>query len=573
MFAPHPLAMLLAPPASRLISLGGVDIAIISIYFVAVLIIGWYLKGQANTGEDFFMAGREMTAWIAGLSFLSANLGSLELMGWAGSAYQYGILATHWYWVGAIPAMLFLGVVMMPFYYISKTHSVPGYLQLRYGEPARAVSAVTFGFMTVLMSGINMYSMALVMKVVLGWDIHFSIWVSSITVAIYVALGGLRSAIFNEVLQFILIWVGALVIPVVGLVEAGGWDGMVAKIHQNWPGNDYTHLWSTMGSFTDNPMGIHWTGIVLGLGWVISFGYWTTDFLVVQRVLAAKDIRAAKMAPIIGATFKMMVPLIVILPGLLGLAVLPFKLTGEDVALATGGHSYNEVLPLMLARYCGPGLLGLGITALIAGFMSGMAGNVSAFATVWTYDIYRAFWNKRATDAHYVTMGRWCTILGVLVSIGTAYMVMEFKSIMDYVQALFSFFIAPLFGTVILGMFWKRASPQGGFWGLLIGTVSSIAMWAWVKIDPSALAYIAISPHAKDMAENMYRALWSWLVCVIVTVVVSYLTKPKPESELVGLVYGCTQVPSESDMALWQRPAFWAVLVAVVFFIAQVVFW
>lgn len=569
----NPALLLLQSAPSRLISLGGVDISIIAIYFVVVLLIGFYLKGQSETGEDFFMAGREMTAWIAGLSFLSANLGSLELMGWAAAAYQYGILATHWYWIGAIPAMLFLGIVMMPFYYISKTHSVPGYLQLRFGEPSRALSAVSFGFMTVLMSGINMYSMALVMKVVLGWDINFSIWVSSITVAIYVALGGLRSAIFNEVLQFILIWVGALVIPVVGLVEAGGWDGMVKKIHANWQGQDYTHLWSTMGSFTDNPMGIHWTGIVLGLGWVISFGYWTTDFLVVQRVLAAKDLRAAKMAPIIGAGFKMMVPFIVILPGLLALAVLPFKLTGEGAALAAGGHSYNEVLPIMLARYCGPGLLGLGITALIAGFMSGMAGNVSAFATVWTYDIYRAFVKKDATDAHYVSMGRWCTVLGVLISIGTAYLVMEFKSIMDYVQALFSFFIAPLFGTVILGMLWKRATPQGGFWGLLTGTGASIAMWAWVKADPSALRYIAFSSNAKDMAENMYRALWSWLVCFVVTIVVSLLTKPKPDKELVGLVYGCTEIPSEEQVPLYERPAFWAIVIAVVFVILQVIFW
>ncbi|MEJ5368874.1 MAG: sodium:solute symporter family protein [Bryobacteraceae bacterium] len=559
--------------ATKLISLGAVDIAIIVIYFAMVLAIGFYLKGRSGTGEDFFLAGREMTAWIAGLSFLAANLGSLELMGWAAAAYQYGILATHWYWVGAIPAMLFLGVVMMPFYYISKTHSVPGYLQLRFGEPARALSAITFGVMTVLMSGINMYSMALVMKVVLGWDINFSIWVSSLTVAIYVALGGLRSAIFNEVLQFILIWAGALVIPIVGLIEAGGWDGMVAKIQANFAGQDYTHLWRTMGSFTDNPMGIHWTGIVLGLGWVISFGYWTTDFLVVQRVLAAKDLRAAKLAPIIGAAFKMMVPFIVILPGLLALAVLPVRLQPEDVAVTSGGHSYNEVLPLMLARYAGPGLLGLGITALIAGFMSGMAGNVSAFATVWTYDIYRAFMRKEASDAHYVSMGRWCTILGVLVSIGTAYLVMQFKSIMDYVQALFSFFIAPLFGTVLLGMLWKRATPAGGFWGLLAGTVSSIAMWAWVKVDPSALRYIALSPHAKDMAENMYRALWCWIICVVVTIAVSYATKPLPESALRGLVYGCTEVPHERDMPLWHRPIFWAGVVGGVFLLLQIIFW
>jgi SSS family solute:Na+ symporter len=320
-------------------------------------------------------------------------------------------------------------------------------------------------------------------------------------------------------------------------------------------------------------MGIHWTGIVLGLGWVISFGYWTTDFLVVQRVLAAKDLRSAKMAPIIGAGFKMMVPFIVILPGLLGLAVLPMKLTGEDAALASGGHSYNEVLPLMLARYCGPGLMGLGITALIAGFMSGMAGNVSAFATVWTYDIYRALFRKDAEDSHYVAMGRWCTIVGVLVSIGTAYLVMQFKSIMDYVQALFSFFIAPLFGTVLLGMLWKRATPAGGFWGLLAGTASSIAMWAWVKADPSALGIIALSTNAKDMAENMYRGLWSWIVCVVVTVVVSYMTKPKPDSELVGLVYGCTEIPSEEHVPLLKKPAFWAAVCAVVFVILQIIFW
>ncbi len=559
--------------AHTLLTLNGVDIAIIGIYFAVCLGLGFYLKGQAETGEGFFLAGREMTAWIAGLSFVSANLGALELMGWAASAYQYGILATHWYWIGAIPAMLFLGIVMMPFYYISKTHSVPGYLQLRFGEASRGLSAISFALMTVLMSGINMYSMALVMKVVLGWDIHFSIWISSLTVAVYVALGGLRSAIFNEVLQFMLIWLGALVIPVLGLVETGGWAPLKSRIAQQLGTQDYTHLWSTLGSFQDNPMGIHWTGIVFGLGFVISFGYWTTDFLVVQRILSAKDLRSAKMAPIIGAGFKMLVPFIVILPGLLALGVLPYKLTGETQAVATGGHSYNEVLPLMLARYCGPGLLGLGITALIAGFMSGMAGNVSAFATVWTYDIYRAFLKRDATDAHYVSMGRWCTIIGVLVSIGTAYLVMQFQSIMDYVQALFSFFIAPLFGTVILGMLWKRATPAGGFWGLLAGTVSSIGMWGWVKADPSALSIVALSSHAKDMAENMYRGLWSWVICVGVTVIVSLLTQPKPEAELVGLVYGCTEIPHEKDAPLIQRPMFWAVAIGVVFVVLNVYFW
>jgi SSS family solute:Na+ symporter len=287
-------------------------------------------------------------------------------------------------------------------------------------------------------------------------------------------------------------------------------------------------------------------------------------------VLAAKDLRSAKMAPIIGAAFKMMVPFIVILPGLLALALLPIKLVGQN---EVGAHSYNEVLPLMLARYCGPGLLGLGITALIAGFMSGMAGNVSAFTTVWTYDIYRALINKRASDHHYVNMGRWCTVVGVLISVGTAYFVMQFASIMDYVQAIFSFFIAPLFGTVILGMLWKRATPAGGFLGLLAGTLTSIGMWSWVKADPSALRYVALSPHARPMAQDMYQALWSWIVCVVVTIIVSLLTTPKPDNELAGLVYGVTVIPHEEAVPWYQRPVFWAVVVATGFVVLNFIFW
>jgi solute:Na+ symporter, SSS family len=558
--------------ASRLVHLAPVDFVIIVFYFALVLAIGFYLRGRANTGEDFFMAGREMTAWVAGLSFLSANLGALELMGWAGSAYQYGILATHWYWIGAIPAMLFLALVMMPFYYISKTHSVPGYLKLRFGEPSRALSAVSFAFMTVLMSGVNMFAMAKVMQIVLGWPLSFSIWISSLTVAVYVALGGLRSAIFNEVLQFFLIWAGALLIPILGLYEAGGWSNLKVLITQR-ASAEYVHLWSGLGSFNTNPMGINWVGIVFGLGAIISMGYWTTDFLVVQRILAAKDMRSAQLAPIIGAGFKMFVPIIVILPGLLGLGLLPMKLTGEADALITGGHSYNDVLPLMLARYCGPGLLGLGVTALIAGFMSGMAGNVSAFTTVWTYDIYRALINKKASDSHYVSMGRWTTVMGVLISVGTAYLVMRSASIMDYVQALFSFFIAPLFGTVVLGMLWKRATGPGGFWGLFLGTISSVSMWAWVHHDPTALRYVALSPNAKPMAQDMFQALWSFVICVTVTFVVSLVTKPKPDAELTGLVYGLTPIPSVGGIPFYQKPFFWAGVVVVVFVILNLIFW
>jgi SSS family solute:Na+ symporter len=616
---------LLAFSTAPLAHLRPLDIAVIAIYFAMVIWIGFYLKGRSNTGEEFFMAGREMTAWIAGLSFVSANLGSLELMGWAGSAYQYGILATHWYWVGAIPAMLFLGLVMMPFYYVCKTHSVPGYLNLRYGGAARSVAAFSFATEMILMSGVNMFAMAVVMKVVLGWDITFSILVSSVAVALYVGLGGLRSAIFNEVLQFVLIWGGALLVPILGLVQAGGVGGLKRQIIANMQSisphvspDSYFHLWRDTGSFAANPMGVHWTGIVLGLGFVISFGYWTTDFLVVQRVLAAHNLRAARMAPIIGSFFKMAVPFIVILPGLLGLVLLQNpdgsrrQLVGEDVvtacAVSSAGdriekpadcskemakttlpaayqqkvlsaapdselHSYNQALPLMMVRYLGPGLLGLGITALIAGFMSGMAGNVSAFSTVWTYDIYKPLIKKNASDSHYVLVGRLSIIFGVAVSIGAAYLVMHAHGIMDYVQALFSIFVAPLLGTILFGMFWRRATALAGFLGLLLGIVFSASLFMWVKLVPSALASVALSPDAKPMAENVFRALWAFLFTAIVVIVVSLLTKPKPVAELDGLVYGATILPREDPVPFYKNVWLWAILAVCIFATLNILFW
>jgi SSS family solute:Na+ symporter len=566
-------ALLEVPAAakSKIISLRPVDLAIIVIYFASVLGIGFYLKRFAKRGEDFFVAGRGMSAWVAGLAFISANLGSLELLGWAGNAYQYGILAAHWYWVGAIPAMLFLALIMMPFYYICKTHSVPGYLQLRYGHATSGLSAITFAVMTILMSGVNMYAMAVVMQVILGWNIHFSIWVSSLTVGIYVALGGLFSAIFNEVIQFFLIWLGALLIPILGLIESGGWSGMVAKIHERFAGQDFTHMWGPMVHPSLNPMGVQWVAIVFGLGAVLSMGYWTTDFLVVQRVIAAKDIRAAKTAPIIGAFFKMAVPFIVILPGLLGLAVLPYHLYPANMATA-GQHTYDQVLPLMMARYLGPGLLGLGITALIAGFMSGMAGNISAFATVWTYDLYRPFIKKDATDEHYVAMGRWCTMIGLLISIGAAYIVTHFGSLMDYVQALFSFFIAPLFGTVIIGMLWKRATKKAGFWGLLAGISTAISTFALMRGHPERVAWFCFYAKAQPLAQQMWQALWAFVAVVIVSLLVTLATKPRPEAELRGLVMGLTEIPSEGDLPLVKRPVFWAGICFVVFLVLQWIF-
>jgi SSS family solute:Na+ symporter len=603
---------LLAFNALPLAHLRLLDMIVIAVYFAMVIWIGFYLRGRTNTGEEFFMAGREMTAWIAGLSFVSANLGSLELMGWAGSAYQYGILATHWYWIGAIPAMLFLGLVMMPFYYVSKTHSVPGYLFLRYGEHARVLAAFSFALEMILMSGVNMFAMAVVMKVVLGWSLTFSILVSAFAVTLYVALGGLRSAIFNEVLQFVLIWGGALLVPILGMIQAGGVSGLKSQIIKNMGTDSYFHMWRDLGSFSANPMGVHWTGIVFGLGFAISFGYWTTDFLVVQRVLAAHNLRAARMAPIIGSFFKMAVPFIVILPGLLGLVLLQNpdgsrrQLVPEDTVKAcmpmssdcaaslkktsltaevqqdvlnqketpqSELHSYNEVLPLMMARYLGPGLLGLGITALIAGFMSGMAGNISAFSTVWTYDLYKPLINKKGSDSHYVLVGRISIVAGVIVSIGAGYLVQHAHGIMDYVQALFSIFIAPLLATILLGMFWKRATAPAGFLGLLLGIGFSVSMFVWVHLNPANLKYVALSPYALPMAENVFRALWACLFTGIVIFLVSIVTKPKPVAELDGLCYSCTVLPKEEPVPFYKNVWLWAILAVCIFATLNILFW
>jgi SSS family solute:Na+ symporter len=496
-----PNALLFAASESGVevrLSMSPVDYVIVAIYFILVLGIGFYLKKFAGTGEGFFLAGRKMTAWIAGLSFISANLSSLELIGWSAQAYQYGMLSAHAYLIsGAIP-ILFLAVVMMPFYYICKTHSVPGYLKLRYGESSRSMAGITFAAMTVLVSGTSMFAMAMILNLLLGWNMHFSILISSLTVAIYVTLGGLISAVFNEVVQFFLIWLGTLLVPILGLIKCGGWDNMLHKIQENvqvihphFAHADFTCLWHNLGTF-DNPMGINWFGMLFGQGIAIGFAYWCTDFLQVQRVIVAKNLRAAQNGTIIGAALKLCVPLIIILPGLLGLAVLknadgsPMVLVPEsDPRAMITNHTFDQVIPLLMGKYLGPGLLGLGITAMIAGFMSGMAGNISAFATVWTYDVYRPLLVKNASDHHYLKVGRWCSIIGVLLSIAAAYAVFFFQNILDYLQVLLTFFIVPLFAVVIIGMLWKRATPKGGFWGFFVGIVFAIGLWGFVHYFPA----------------------------------------------------------------------------------------
>ncbi len=592
MSAPSLLA--LADPASKtLLTLAPVDYGIIAFYFVLVLGIGWYLKKFASTGEEFFMAGHKITAWIAGLSFISANLSTLETMGWSAMAAENGMLGAHGYLIGAVPAILFLAIVMMPFYYISRIHSVPGYLKLRFGEGSRSLAGVSFAVMTIFVCGVGMFSMARVLNLVLGWDMQHTIWISSVCVATYVTLGGLLSAILNEVLQYFLIWFGLLLLPILGLWEIGGWHNLLRTIDGIQPG--LTHLWATLGSAKDNPAGMDWFGVVFGQGIAISFGYWCTDFLQVQRVMAAKDLRSAQNGTIIGAGLKMLVLLIVTVPGLLGLGVLTrsgIHLVGEGSAELQqhlpGYHSYNDVLPLLMCRYLGPGLLGLGVTAMIAGFMSGMAGNISAFATVWTYDVYKPLIRKKADDAHYVAIGRWASVLGVLIAIGTAYVCFNFDNILQELQILVLFFIVPLFGTVILGMLWKRTTQAAGFWGFLIGILSAMAEWVWIHLLPADNALHwrfdmanVYKPHVADitryadaggLAQNTYLSFWALAVTLIAVVAISLFTKPKTDEELANLVIGLTPRVKD-DGPLTRRPIFWAGVVALVLIAINLVFW
>ena len=550
------------------IGLYWIDWIEILFYFAFIIGLGFYLKRFTKSQEDFFLAGRRNSSWVAGLAFLSANLGALELLGMTGNTFKYGMYVAHFYWVGAIPAMLFLGIYMMPFYYSSRIHSVPGYLKLRFDEKTRILNGFAFAIMTVLVSGINLYAMALVLHTFLGWNWDLSLWISALTVAVYVYLSGLLSAIFTEIVQFFLIWFGLFLVTILGLIEIGGMKELMSRIPEAMG-----TLWSTSADPSQNGMGITWAGIVLGLGFVLSFGYWTTDFLVVQRAFSAKDLNAARMTPVIASFFKMAVPFIVIVAGLIAWALAHDPKSGF-VLLSDGGQvNYDSALPLLIARYYPPGLIGLGVTALLAGFMAGQAGNVSAFNTVWTYDIYRALIKKDASDDHLLAVGRITTIVGIIISVGTAYWAKSFPSIMDYMQAIFSWVNAPLFATMLLGMFVVWITPSGAFWGLLAGMASSFSLFLAVKFDWIDRSIITLSSVGSDMAANFWRAWWAWLICFVVTIVVSLFTKKKPREELVGLVKGLTD-GSGPQKPLWHRsPEFYAILSLIVFVILNIYFW
>ena len=554
--------------------LASIDVVMIAIYGVFVLAIGFRLRRQVVGSADFFMAGRSMPAWIAGLAFLSANLGAQEMIGMAASGAKYGILTSHFYWIGAIPAMAFVAVFMMPFYYGSRARSVPEYLKLRFDEKTRGFNALTFAVMTVFSSGISMYAMGALLTLLLGWNIHACIAVSAIVVLLYIVLGGLTSAIYNEVLQFFLIVFGFAPVVYLGLRDAGGWQGLTARVPQT-----FVHSWSYLGRADANPMGVEWFGIVMGLGFVLSFGYWCTDFLVVQRAMAADSMNAARRTPLIAAWPKVLFPFLVIVPGIVALGLTLHPNPGAAPLLpmlADGSYDYNMALPLMMSRYYPAGMLGLGLTALLASFMSGMAGNVTAFNTVWTFDIYQSYISPRRSDAHYLWMGRMATVFGVLVSMATAYGAMRFNNINDMLQLVFSFVNAPLFATFLLGMFWKRTTGDGAFWGLVAGTAAAALHYEFTAVTGarSLLPKLAaLYAYPSDMAQNFWGAIFAWTTCFIATAAISFVTTPKAQPDLAGLVYGFTELPADRERSWLQRPAVLAVAVLGLALVLNILFW
>jgi solute:Na+ symporter, SSS family len=575
-----------------------IDWLIMLLYFVFVLGIGFALKRFMKTSKDFFQAGRALPAWICGLAFISANLGAQEVIGMGASGAKYGIATSHFYWIGAIPAMIFVGVFMMPFYYGSKARSVPEFLRLRFDEKTRAYNACSFAVMTVFSSGISMYAMARLIQTLhvfdslfihlglpLGWIFHFAIILSAIIVLGYIFLGGLTSAIYNEVLQFFLIVAGFLPLVWVGLKNVGGWNGLKAALPEA-----YVHSWRGMTNPHNNPLGVEWFGLSMGLAFVLSFGYWCTDFLVIQTAMASDSEESARRVPLIAAIPKMFFPFLVILPGLLAIAT-P-AITSHSTAITASASStgamaqgkglipakvdpvsgkimtdekgqplldYDLAIPNMLLHYFPTGILGLGLTALLASFMSGMAGNVTAFNTVWTYDLYQSYIHKNASDAHYLKMGRWATVGGILLSMATAYAAVGFNNIMDTLQLVFSFVNAPLFATFLLGMFWKRTTGHGAFTGLVSGTIAAIVHHgltlpadAHPGIHGGWIAVVHSYP--SEMAQNFWTAIWAFSVNFVITTLISLITKPHPEKDLVGLVYSLTPKPVEHHMAWYARP-------------------
>jgi len=566
------------------INLGSIDYAILGVYFAFVLGIGWVVRRYVTRSEDFFLAGRSIPAWIAGLAFLSANLGAQEVIGMAASGAKYGMMTSHFYWLGAIPAMVFVGIFMMPFYYGSRARSVPEYLKLRFDEKTRGFNAITFAVMTVFSSGISMYALAKLLELVLGWNFHMSVVLSAVIVLVYIFLGGLTSAIYNEVLQFFLIVLGFLPLVLLGLKDVGGWDGLTAKLDTVATGAGYSagawsSSWRHLDSAGANPMGVEWFGLAMGLGFVLSFGYWCTDFLVVQRAMAAESMTAARRTPLLAAIPKMLFPALVILPGMIAIALHATR-GGLLPVGADGTPNYNLAVPVMLAHYLPSGLLGLGLTALMASFMSGMAGNVTAFNTVWTYDIYQSYLRPGRSDTHYLRMGHAATVFGILLSVAAAYATTRFNNIMDMLQLIFAFVNAPLFATFLLGMFWRRATGHGAFFGLLIGT-GAAAIHHGLVLSQGAVPGLkggflgaVLHTYPSEMAQNFWTAIYAWTACFVATIAISLLTaKNKSDDDLKGLVYSLTPRQQDGRLPWLKRPATLGVIVLGLTAVLNILFW
>ncbi len=571
-------------------ALGGIDYLVMAVYFLFVLGIGWALKKYMKNASAFLEAGRSIPAWVAGLAFISTNLGALEVMGMTGSGLKYGMLTTHFYWIGAIPAMVFLALFMMRFYYGSKARSVPEYLKLRFNEKTRGLNAILFAVMTVLASGISMYALALLLENVLGWNFNISLFASAAIVLAYTYLGGLSSAIYNEVLQFFIIVIGLMPMAILVMSDVGGWNGLQTSLApivagKGFAGDAWTSTWKYTASASGNPLGVAWYGIFAGLGFVLSFGYWCTNFLIVQRAMAAESMTAARKVPLIGAVPKMFIPFLIIVPGIAALVLMNDPLKGFALPLNNAGQPiYDYTIIMLLKQYLPAGVLGLGVTALLASFMSGMAGNVSAFNTVWTYDIYQSYirpvtGNKDADDRHYLKVGKMATIFGVLVSIAAAYIASKFGNIMDFLQTIFSMINAPLFAVIFLGMFWKRSTGNAAFTGLLGGFLIAL-LHHGLSVPEGATTLVKggwIAPlitYPVEMAQNFWTAIYAFSAATLLTVILSLLAKrTKSDDELNGLVYSMTPKLDDSAVLWYKRPWFLAVIVGIIMIVLSILFW
>ncbi|MEO8051171.1 MAG: sodium:solute symporter family protein [Acidobacteriota bacterium] len=549
------------------ITLGPLDYAILSAYFLFVVAVGWIVRRRVKTSEDFLTSHRSVPLWITSLAFLAANLGAQEVMGMCASGAKYGLMTVHFYWVGAIPAMMFVGVFMMPFYYGSRARSVPEFLKLRFDEKTRALNAASFAVMTVFSSGISLYALGKLFQLLLGWSFEQSVLLSAAVVLVYTFLGGLTSAIYNEVLQFFLIIIGFTPLAIMAVSKAGGWAGMSARLSPVM-----VHAWKYTGSSADNPMGVEAFGLLAGLGFVLSFGYWCTDFLVVQRAMAANSMSAARRTPLIAAFPKMVMPFIVILPGIAAIALTKMNV-GYSLPIKGAGYDYDLALTTIMVHFYPAGLLGLGLTALMASFMSGMAGNVTAFNTVFTYDLYQSYIRPGAPDHHYLRVARWTTLVGVALSIAAAYLAQSYNNIMDVLQLVFSFVNAPLFATFLLGMFWKRTTGHGAFVGLLSGTAAAAAVHGLTLAEDKGGWIAIVHQFPSTMAQNLWMAIFAWSTCFVVTLLVSLATRARPEEELRGLVYSLTPRVIDAQEPWYKRAGVLACIVGACVFILNVIFW